>query len=85
MEQRDASVEKRTVPIEKDMKSLEDIEEVGKLNLDSAQLQQILQVIQIASEVTKEMGNPDNPTPECIERTKELTKGYLKTVDVRFL
>ena len=36
MEQRDASVEKRTVPIEKDMKSLEDIEEVGKLNLDSA-------------------------------------------------
>lgn len=36
MEQRDTSVEKRAVPIEKDMKSLEDIEEVGNVNLDSA-------------------------------------------------
>ena len=36
----------------------------------------------MAADVTKEMGNADNPTPECVERTKELTKDYLKTVDV---
>ena len=38
----------------------------------------------MAAEVTKEMGNTENPTSECVERTKELTIDYLKTVDVGF-
>ena len=36
----------------------------------------------MVTEVTKEMGNVENPTPECVERTKDLTRDYLKTVDV---
>ena len=67
--------------IESDKSELVEIEEVFFIFCTQ---QKLLKVIDIATQVTKEMSIAELPSESRIELTKRLTKEYLMTVDVSF-
>ena len=67
--------------IESDKSELVEIEEVFFIICTQ---QKLLKVIDIATQVTKEMSIAELPSESRIELTKRLTKEYLMTVDVSF-
>ena len=67
--------------IESDKSELVEIEEVFFIFCTQ---QKLLKVIDIATQVTKEMSIAELPAESRIELTKRLTKEYLMTVDVSF-
>ncbi|CBK25511.2 uncharacterized protein [Blastocystis hominis] len=56
--------------IEKDLKDLKETED------------KVVQLLDIVREVTSIMGDPQATTDESIERTTQLTRQYLQTVNV---